>query len=66
MTELILDGMTVNERLFSLGLMDKFDCAIREHDREVAVSLLVKAKLTEAQASETVAVILQNSEKYGF
>jgi hypothetical protein len=66
MTESNLEGMTVNERLCTLGLMEKFDSAIGERDRETSESVLVEAKYTVAQASETVAAILQHPEKYGY
>lgn len=66
MTKEDLKGMTVNERLHALGLMDKFDGAIRKRDSEASISVLIEAKFTIEQASETVAEILQAPEMYGY
>lgn len=66
MKEKDLEGMTVNERLYMLGLMEKFDSAIRSRNKKASESVLIEAKYSEAQASETVAVILNNSTKYDF
>ena len=61
-----VDGMTVNERLFKLGLMDAFDAAIRGREPEVAVNILKKARLTSEQASQTVSTILADPKRYGY
>jgi hypothetical protein len=58
--------MTVNERLFELGLMDAFDAAIGKRDRDAAVEILEKAKLTPEQASETVRAIFADPKRYGY
>ena len=51
-------GMTVNERLFVSGLIDKFDKAVNKRDAEKIRSILKKVELTE----ENILPIL---EKYG-
>ena len=35
-----LSGMTVNERLFTLGLLEEFDSLVRRGEREGMVALL--------------------------
>lgn len=59
-------GMTVNERLFTLGLIEQFEAAVSKRDLEESVSVLIKAGLTTGQASETVLMIFENPEIYGF
>ena len=61
-----LKGMTVNERLYAFGLMDKFDAAIRNRDLEASMLVLVEAKFTQAQANETVSSILRKPSTYGY
>jgi hypothetical protein len=59
-----VDGMTVNERLFELGLMDAFDVAIARRDLDL--NILKKARLTSEQALETVNAILADPKRYGY
>lgn len=40
-------GMTVNERLYVSGLMDKFDEAVRAKNTEEVRSILKKVELTD-------------------
>ena len=40
-------GMTVNERLYSSGLMDEFDEAVEKKDTEKVRSILERVELTE-------------------
>jgi hypothetical protein len=61
-----LDGMTVNERLFELGLTDAFDAAIVNRDRDAALRVLERAGLTSEQALETVTAILADPKRYGY
>lgn len=61
-----LRGMTVNERLFVLGLMAGFDQAARAKDRKVLIAILIKAEFSEDQAQQTVEMLLSNPERYGF
>lgn len=39
--------MTVNERLFIYGLMDEFDAAARDRDRDAMIAVLMKVALTQ-------------------
>jgi molecular chaperone GrpE (heat shock protein) len=41
------EGMTVNERLYVSGVMDKFDKAVAVKDTKMVVSLLKEVELTE-------------------
>jgi hypothetical protein len=66
MNEQDLKGMTVNERLCVLELMDKFDSAIKSRDSKASVSVLTEANLSIEQALETVTAILENPKKYGY
>ncbi len=49
-------GMTVNERLFVAGLMDSFDKAIAEGNREEVIRILKKVNLN----SETIEANLKS------
>ena len=66
MEEQDLKGMTVNERLFVLGLMEDFDSAVKSRNKEASISVLLEAKFTPEQAEETVSVMFKNSKKYGY
>jgi hypothetical protein len=61
-----LDGMTVNERLFEFGLIDAFDAAVNSRNREQAISVLIRAKLSREQASQTVNAVFADPKRYGF
>lgn len=59
-------GMTVNERLFADGLIDQFDEAAKQRDRDTMLRLLVSVEMTSDQAKQTVDTILNNPALYGF
>jgi hypothetical protein len=61
-----LRGMTVNERLFACGVMDKFDDAARRRSRPEMIEVLRGVALTESQATETADAVLKDPRKYGF
>ncbi len=42
--------MTVNERLYVSGLMDKFDLAVKLKDIEEVVKILKKVEITDESA----------------
>ena len=50
-------GMTVNERLYASGLIEKFDNAIKRRRYKKAVKILIEAELTTEQAQSTVEAI---------
>jgi len=66
MNEIELRGMTVNERLVTLGLITEFDRAAYARDRRALIAILVKARFTEEQARQTTGALLANPERYGF
>lgn len=61
-----LSGMTVNERLFSCGLIDRWDAAVRARKREEMISVLSEVALTKEEAAWTTDTVLANPAKYGF
>ncbi len=58
-------GMTVNERLFSAGLVAEWDVAVRGHHRQRMIELLNKVELGD-QAESIADTILANPHRYGF
>jgi len=60
------NGMTVNERLFELGLISEFDQAAKARDQIVLIAILIKAGLSVEQAQQTVGALLASPENYGF
>lgn len=61
-----LEGMTVNERLFNLGLMEAFDEAVRSGKLEAVLAVLQSAKFSDSQAQYTATTILANPKRYGY
>lgn len=59
-----LSGMTVNERLFHVGLMAEWEAAARRRDRETMIQLLRRVEVEGAEWS--VDTILANPSRYGF
>jgi hypothetical protein len=57
-----LSGMTVNERLFVLGLLEEFDVAARARDRARMIEILARAEV----GSETADQLLASPERYGY
>lgn len=56
----------MNERLFEADLMSEFSEAAKERNKIRMVDILKEVELTEAQANETAAQIIQNPFKYGY
>jgi hypothetical protein len=50
--------MTVNERLSEADLLEEFDQAVRQHNREQLLAILQKVELTFEQATYTTDTIL--------
>ena len=59
-------GMTLNERLYTLGTLDTFASAARRRDAKVMRTLLQEAQLSESDAARCVDTILADPKKYGF
>jgi hypothetical protein len=58
-------GMTVNERLFSAGLLADWDAAAQSRNRKRMVELLSKVDLA-GQADQIADTILTDPLRYGF
>jgi len=61
-----LKGMTVNERLFFLGLIDQWDEAAKTRNRPKMIEVLIQCKFTKEQSEQTTDAVLKNPAKYGF
>jgi hypothetical protein len=61
-----LGGMTVNERLYSAGVLDEFDSAARKRDRDAMIALLMKTDLSREQAEQSIDALLSDPRKYGY
>jgi hypothetical protein len=58
--------MTVNERIFSCGMLSQWDAAVAARDREGMIAVLRSVALSETQAVQTTDGVLKNPSKYGF
>ena len=58
-------GMTVNERLSSAGLVEVWDAAVAQRDRQLGIDLLGRVDLA-SQAAAIVDAVLADPAKYGF
>jgi hypothetical protein len=58
--------MTVNERLFTLGLLEEFDSLVRRGEREGMVALLKRAELSDSDASACADRVLSDPKRYGY
>ncbi len=65
MQESTYSGMTLNERLFTAGLLEQFDDAARNADRARMLGLLLKVGLSEPEAQRSVDAILSSPARYG-
>ncbi len=61
-----LAGMTVNERLYHLGLFDAFDAAARSRDLTALIQVLVRAQFSEEQAAVTAKAVATNPRHFGY
>lgn len=59
-------AMTVNERLFTAGLLDEWYAAVRRRDRASMISMLMRVGLPETDAAWSVDTVLANPSRYGF
>lgn len=58
-------GMTVNERLFTAGLLEQFGFAARARNRDKMIALLGEVELGD-DATLITDAILANPAKYGY
>lgn len=61
-----LKGMTVNERLFSLGLTDQWDKSAKSRNRQRMIEVLLQCAFSQEQSEQTTDAVLENPAKYGF
>ena len=61
-----LSGMTVNERLYAMRLLEAFDAAVKRRDKETLIALLMRTFLSRGEAEESVDAILRDPAKYGY
>jgi hypothetical protein len=59
-----LAGMTVNERLSHVGIIDRWDEAARRRDRTAMVALLEQVEVPEPHL--TADAVLADPKKFGF
>ena len=59
-------AMTLNERLFAAGLLDAFENAARERDRDRMCAILEQVELSPEEACRTADAILAAPARYGF
>ena len=59
-------GMTVNERLFTAGLLEEFDVAAQRRARATMITILMRVELSEKDAALSVDTILENPSRYGY
>jgi len=57
-------GMTVNERLAHVGIIDQWDDAARRRDRRAMIELLERVEVREPHLIADA--VLANPKKYGF
>ncbi len=65
-TDTELQGMTVNERLFAMGLLDQWDGAAKARDRDRMIQILGQCALSQEQCAQTTDAVLMNPAIYGF
>ena len=65
-TKAELGGMTVNERIFAMGLMDEWDKAAHARERETMMKILSQCAMSREQCAETIDALLKNPGMYGF
>jgi hypothetical protein len=61
-----LNGMTINERLFALSKLEKFEDAVKSNNVKLAIQILEESQLSHSAALETVSILFKNPKLYGF
>lgn len=61
-----LKGMTVNERFFSLALINQWDEAAKTRNCQKMIEVLLQCKFTPQQSEQTTDAVLKDPNKYGF
>ena len=66
MAEQSVEGMTVNERLFHFGLHEQFEAAARSGDVSAMMQVLLQARFSETQATQTAQAVASDPQRYGY
>ncbi len=61
-----LSEMTVNQRLYALGLLSKWEDAASAHEKPEMIAVLCEAAFTPEQAEWIATTVLADPEKYGY
>jgi len=61
-----LRGMTANERLFTLGLLDEFGDAARHRNKNIMIDLLSQCDIPRSEAERIADMVLKDPQRYGF
>jgi hypothetical protein len=59
-------GMTVNERLYSAGLLEDFDAAVERGDKDEVIRLLQAVHLSPQDAQWSADTLFANFARYGY
>jgi hypothetical protein len=60
------DGMTTNERLWKAKLLDAFESAAKNKNREALVEILKQVEIAPRGAESIADDVLKNPKMYGF
>jgi hypothetical protein len=66
MNEQAIEGMTVNERLVHFGLIDQFDAVAKAGNVPGMIDVLLRARFSETQASQTAQSVAEDPKRYGY
>ena len=58
-------GMTLNERLYTAGLLERFDEALQQSNRGAMAELLEQVGIDASGAQFTINTMLANPARYG-
>ena len=60
-----IKGMTVSERLLIMDELDRFEQAIRNQDKQLAIEILSSIEPNKDNVEETVNNMLANPDEFG-
>ena len=60
-----LKGMTVSERLLIMDELDRFETAIRDKNKQLAIEILSSIEPDKQNVEETVTSMLENPDEFG-
>jgi len=62
----VYGGMTINERLFAAKLINDFDSAVIQKNKDKIILILKSVELSADDAEQCCNSILSNPTKYGY